>query len=209
LLEKNRLTIPPGSLSSSTTASARSVTWSGPAIASFISRTGNILIQFGELADQVASEIVGFDEAILDGEVIAPDECGRPVFLDLLKRTRRPAYVVFDLLWLSGTDLRSWPLRHRQQALEGILPDESRVILPALSIQGRGIQLFQLMLEHDLEGIVAKRVSDPYLPTTTWFKIKNPDYSQQEGRGDLFNAPRNSKTSRLPRRQSSSQARGK
>jgi bifunctional non-homologous end joining protein LigD len=153
----------------------------------FISRTGNILSQFDELADQVASEIVGFDEVVLDGEVIAPDECGRPVFLDLLKRARRPAYVAFDLLWLSGTDLRSWPLRHRQQALEDILQEGSRVISPVLSVHTRGRQLFELILDHDLEGIVAKRLADPYDQGTKWLKIKNKAYSQQEGRADLFN----------------------
>jgi hypothetical protein len=36
----------------------------------------------------------------------------------------------------------------------------------------------------DLEGIVAKRMSDPYNRTTTWYKIRNPRYSQNEGRGD-------------------------
>jgi len=46
------------------------------------------------------------------------------------------------------------------------------------------------MREHDLEGIVAKRLDDPYGPRVRWLKIKNPDYSQKEGRGDLFNAPR-------------------
>jgi hypothetical protein len=46
------------------------------------------------------------------------------------------------------------------------------------------------MREHDLEGIVAKRLDDPYDPRVRWLKIKNPDYSQKEGRGDLFNSPR-------------------
>ena len=46
------------------------------------------------------------------------------------------------------------------------------------------------MLSNDLECIVAKRLADPYDPRVRWFKIKNPDYSQQEGRGDLFNRPR-------------------
>jgi hypothetical protein len=45
------------------------------------------------------------------------------------------------------------------------------------------------MCVHDLEGIVAKRLSDPYEPRVRWLKIKNPDYSQKEGRADLFNAP--------------------
>jgi ATP-dependent DNA ligase len=46
------------------------------------------------------------------------------------------------------------------------------------------------MRVNDLEGIVAKRLADPYAPRVSWFKIKNPDYSQKEGRGDLFNRPR-------------------
>jgi hypothetical protein len=49
-------------------------------------------------------------------------------------------------------------------------------------------ELFELMRSHDLEGIVAKRLADPYEPRTRWFKIKNPDYSQKEGRGELFNS---------------------
>jgi ATP-dependent DNA ligase len=43
------------------------------------------------------------------------------------------------------------------------------------------------MCAHDLEGIVAKRLGDPYEPRTKWLKIKNRDYSQSEGRGDLLN----------------------
>jgi ATP-dependent DNA ligase len=44
---------------------------------------------------------------------------------------------------------------------------------PALAVQGRGRQLFDLMLDHDLEGIVAKKLSDPYRPGTKWLKIKD------------------------------------
>jgi ATP-dependent DNA ligase len=43
------------------------------------------------------------------------------------------------------------------------------------------------MRAHDLEGIVAKRLTAPYEPGTKWLKIKNPDYSQKEGRGELLN----------------------
>jgi hypothetical protein len=46
------------------------------------------------------------------------------------------------------------------------------------------------MCANDLEGIVAKRLGDPYEPRVKWLKIKNGDYSQREGRGDLFNGPR-------------------
>lgn len=38
-----------------------------------------------------------------------------------------------------------------------------------------------------LEDVVAKRESSPYRESTQWLKIRNPDYSQKEGRSALFN----------------------
>ena len=39
----------------------------------------------------------------------------------------------------------------------------------------------------DLEGIVAKRLGDPYAPgRTNWFKILNRAYSQKDGCTELF-----------------------
>jgi hypothetical protein len=43
------------------------------------------------------------------------------------------------------------------------------------------------MCTNDLEGIVAKRLADPYDTRVRWLKIKNPDYSQKVGRAELFN----------------------
>ena len=56
-----------------------------------------------------------------------------------------------------------------------------------VSVTGRGCELFELVCEHDLEGIVAKRLADPYEPRVRWLKIKNRQYSQAENRGELFN----------------------
>jgi hypothetical protein len=50
----------------------------------------------------------------------------------------------------------------------------------------RGRDLFQAARQYDLEGIVAKRKTDPYDTRTRWLKIKNPSYSQAEGRRELF-----------------------
>jgi ATP-dependent DNA ligase len=66
------------------------------------------------------------------------------------------------------------------------LPKRSRAISPALSVERRGHAVFQLTRPHDLEGMVAKRLDDPYASQTKWLKIKNPDDSQKEGRGELF-----------------------
>ena len=131
---------------------------------------------------------LGVDDVILDGEVIAADQTGRPQFYDLLRRTGSPAYVAFDLLWLNGIG-RPLPLRERRQRLQTMLPTSSPTIAEAVSIERRGRELFERMCEHDLEGIVAKRLADPYEPGGRWLKIKNPGYSQKEGRADLFNTP--------------------
>ena len=56
------------------------------------------------------------------------------------------------------------------------------------------------MCANDLEGIVAKRLVDPYDTRVRWLKIKNRAYTQKEGRSDLFNGPRHSTARRGPRR---------
>ncbi len=123
---------------------------------SFVSRRGNAFTRFDALCEQVASALchdvvseLGVDEAILDGEVIVADETGRPQFYDLLRRTRSPIYVAFDLLWFNGADLRSLPLCERRRRLQGILPPGSPSILEAVSVERRGRELFHLMCVHD------------------------------------------------------------
>ena len=85
------------------------------------------------------------------------------------------------------TDLGSLPLDERRRRLQGILPKRSPIVSEALSVAGRGRELFELMCINDLEGVVAKRLADPYGGRVRWLKIKNPDYSQKEGRAELFN----------------------
>jgi bifunctional non-homologous end joining protein LigD len=164
-----------------------------------VSRRGNVFARFDALGEQVASTLcrdvvaeLGVDDAILDGEVITADETGRPQFYDLLQRTRSPAYVAFDLLWLNGNgaDLRPLPLSERRRRLHAILPTSSPTITEAVSVERRGRELFGLICSNDLEGVVAKRLADPYEPRVRWLKIKNPDYSQTEGRRELFDRSR-------------------
>jgi ATP-dependent DNA ligase len=57
-------------------------------------------------------------------------------------------------------------------------------VLYANHIERDGCALFKLACEQDLEGIVAKRRNAAY--GDDWFKIRNPNYSQYEGRGELF-----------------------
>ena len=60
-------------------------------------------------------------------------------------------------------------------------------------VDGAGTALFQRVCELDLEGIVAKLKSGPYVSdreNSTWFKIRNREYSQMVGREELFERER-------------------
>jgi bifunctional non-homologous end joining protein LigD len=139
----------------------------------FISRNGNVFSRFEALGDQLAA-ILQIDEAIIDGEVIAADEARRPQFFDLLRGAQAPAYVAFDLLWVDGADLRSLPLSERRQRLQAVLPEASAIVSEALSVTGRGCELFDLMCVNDLEGIVAKRLADRYDTRACGSKSRTP-----------------------------------
>jgi ATP-dependent DNA ligase len=54
------------------------------------------------------------------------------------------------------------------------------------SVQGRGRDLLAAVERLDLEGIVGKRLRDPYTPDVVWRKIRNGAYTQMKGRGELF-----------------------
>lgn len=154
--------------------------------AGIVSRNRNRFKHLDSLAAALAKRLRATD-AILDGEVICADETGRPIFIDLLRR-KEPCYVAFDLLWLNGEDLRPLPLIERKKRLKRLLARRSNhLIAEAMSVEGRGKALMAAVEEHDLEGIVCKRKSDPYGRGVKWWKVLNPTYSQREGRHELMN----------------------
>lgn len=141
--------------------------------------------RFGDLCERIAG-VLGSREAVLDGEIVALNRQGKPVFRDLLRGIGYLAFAASDLLWLDGTDLRPLPLTDRKLRLGELLPKDTGPLYKILTLEDDGRALFSAIRKMDLEGIVAKRKSDPYGGATTWYKIKNPGYSQGEGRVDLF-----------------------
>jgi ATP-dependent DNA ligase len=84
------------------------------------------------------------------------------------------------------------PLIERKHRLRSILPTSSARVLYCDHVEGEGELLFSVACDNDLEGIVAKRKFDPYLPNlASWLKIRNTSYSQWEGRQELFERERN------------------
>lgn len=145
-----------------------------------VSRRGNVYKAFKSLA---ASLTVLSCSAVLDGEIVVLDSAGRPQFYDLLRRRVEPVFYAFDCLRLDGRDLRGLPLIERKATLERLVAGHPRVLY-ARHIERDGCALFKLVCDQDLEGVVAKRRDAAY--GDDWFKIRNPSYSQYEGRRELF-----------------------
>jgi bifunctional non-homologous end joining protein LigD len=141
--------------------------------------------RFNELCQRILA-VIGPREFILDGEVVALNRQGKPVFRDLLRGHGFLAFAAFDLLWLDGIDMRQQPLVERKKALNELLPEDTAPLYKILTLEEHGRALFSAIKKMDLEGIVAKRKTDPYTPDTEWYKIKNSGYTQGEGRVDLF-----------------------
>ena len=115
------------------------------------------------------------------------DAAGRPVFVDLMFRRRPPIFVAFGVLVARGEEVRALPLARRKAVLKHLARDTQRWIALTEGVPGQGRRFFELVAEMDLEGIVAKRLADPYAPgSTNWFKILNRSYSQKDGRSELF-----------------------
>ena len=133
-------------------------------------------------------------QAVIEGEIVCLDDRGNSQFSNLLFRRGEPRFYAFDLLVSNGHDLRYLPLEDRKHQLRGIVPPSGERLLYCDHVAFAGEEFFQLACERDLEGIVAKRKFDPYLldGSATWFKIRNPNYSQWIGREKLFDRERDS-----------------
>jgi bifunctional non-homologous end joining protein LigD len=159
--------------------------------AELFSRRGHRYRAWPGLCDAIGRDLRRHT-AVLDGELVCLDEKGRPIFLDLLYRRRRPVLIAFDLLHLDGEDLREGTLVERKALLARLIPENSFSLLYAPHVVYNGRALFHQACALDLEGIVAKLGSAPYQPTqpSHWIKIKNPTYSQGQGRHELFERTR-------------------
>lgn len=117
-------------------------------------------------------------DAVLDGEIVVLDEQGKSRF-QLLQAYQKSqegmlVYIVFDLLYLDGANLRDRPLKERKQMLADLLPSDNRLRLSE-HIERTGSAFFQAAIEQDLEGIIAKNAASHYREGARgkdWLKIK-------------------------------------
>ncbi|MEY2436393.1 MAG: bifunctional non-ous end joining protein LigD, partial [Acidimicrobiaceae bacterium] len=138
--------------------------------------------ELAALADSLDGHTV-----LLDGEVVAFDDEGRPSFGRLQQRmhvtgpevARRVAetpilYVVFDLLHFDGNDTMPLPYLDRRFLLSEVVEPGDHWQVPGHQI-GDGASLLQATKDRGLEGVMAKRVDSVYLPgkrSPAWRKVK-------------------------------------
>jgi bifunctional non-homologous end joining protein LigD len=185
----------PGGLPEADGEWAYEIKWDGVRALGFADRGGwrmcsrrgeEITARYPELAG-VAEQLDARD-AVLDGEVVALDQDGRPSFQLLQRRmgltsaaavSARAAetpvdYLIFDLLHLDGRSTGELSYAERRELLEALELDGPRWRTPPNRLDG-GPELLEAARRQGLEGIVAKRLDSPYRPgkrTGEWIKAR-------------------------------------
>jgi bifunctional non-homologous end joining protein LigD len=114
------------------------------------------------------------DSVLLDGEVVAVDEEGRPSFQVLHHQAAHSVvYYAFDVLHLDGRDLTVAPLDERREVLARVLKGSR--LLRSDPLPGTAKQIEKAVRELQLEGVAAKRRESRYEPgkrSRSWVKAK-------------------------------------
>jgi bifunctional non-homologous end joining protein LigD len=175
---------------------AYEVKWDGVRAIAY-STPGELRLQSRNLNDVTArypelqrlNRELGSLSAILDGEIVAFDEQGKPSFERLqgrmhltreaeVKRRAKSepvSFQIFDLLYLDGHSLLELPYEERRQLLEQLDLNGAAWRTPGYH-RGDGAELLARTGDLGLEGIVAKRLESRYKPGGRggeWLKVKN------------------------------------
>jgi len=139
------------------------------------SRNGKDLSErFASVAKELVKALRSPD-CVVDGEVCALDDDGRPSFSAMQqgKPGTRLVYEVFDLLELDGEPLVGLPLTARRERLEALVAGNGTVQLSGVFDDGEA--LLEAAQEQRLEGVMAKRAASPYREGRRggdWLKVK-------------------------------------
>src|SRR5690606_41183072 len=117
-------------------------------------------------------------EMVLDGEIVAFDDKGKPNLQWLQNINENPdlvlQYQVFDLLWLNGYATTSLSYLERKELLKQALIETEQIKYHD-HILNQGKNFFAQAQRMGLEGIVAKKTNSVYrenVRSSEWLKIK-------------------------------------
>ncbi|GGO82412.1 non-homologous end-joining DNA ligase [Nonomuraea cavernae] len=158
-----------------------------------VSRTGrDMTASYPELCP-MAGAVDGHD-VVLDGEIIAFDDAGRPSFGTLAPRMqqRNPlkvaqlvravpvTYMIFDVLHVDDRSVVRLPYDERRELLERLVTPGFRWQTP-VAFRGGSRAALAASRELGLEGVVVKRRTSPYRPgrrSPEWTKVKNVSHRE-------------------------------
>ncbi len=119
------------------------------------------------------------NDTVIDREVVAFDQEGRPSFNALQNYGSAPApvvYYVFDMMVLAGRNVMREPLEKRREVLEKkVLPKLPEPVRYSAPLTATLSVLLQSVKVHGFEGLVAKRCNSAYEPdlrTGAWVKMR-------------------------------------
>src|SRR6202049_398280 len=119
------------------------------------------------------------DETVIDGEVVALDQDGRPSFNSLQNYGRAGIplhFFIFDLLMLHGGGVMAEPLVKRRELIEKhVLPKLADPIRYSPVLEASLPDLIRSVKAQGLEGLVAKRRDSKYEPglrSGAWQKMR-------------------------------------
>jgi ATP-dependent DNA ligase len=118
------------------------------------------------------------DETIIDGEIVAMDESGRPSFSRLQNFSANAdaiTFYAFDMPMWKGEDLRTQPLDKRRELLRAKAMPKLPAIHFSESFVADADKMISAVRSQGLEGIVAKRRDSLYEPgrrNGDWLKMR-------------------------------------
>jgi DNA ligase D-like protein (predicted ligase) len=148
---------------------------SGTGVTLFSRRRKSLNRQFPYIVEALADLPPG---TVVDGEVVAIDDSGRPDF-NLLQNFRAAAsriqYYIFDLLCWKDRDLTRVPIVERRALLKSAVVIRDKRIRIADYFEAAPKDLLSAVREQGLEGIVGKRKDSLYQPgkrSGAWIKYR-------------------------------------
>jgi len=146
----------------------------------------DVTVSYPELRS--IGDALGSREVVLDGEIVAFDDEGRPSFGLLQQRMHvadatRAAHLAaevpvvllaFDVMYLDGASTVDLPYRRRRALLEDLRLGGPHVALSPW-FEGGGADVVRTAEQRRLEGVMAKRAESPYQPgkrSRDWIKVK-------------------------------------
>ncbi|MCK1716067.1 MULTISPECIES: DNA ligase D [unclassified Bradyrhizobium] len=133
--------------------------------------------QFSSIAASAAQ--LKAESTIIDGEAVVYGAGGLPDFQQLRRelgsrRSERVRYHAFDLLYLDGYDLRGAAYEDRKHLLQRLLKNAPETFIYVEALAADGNEILDKGCKLGLEGLVAKRLGEPYRSgrQESWIKLK-------------------------------------